>query len=608
MKKIYILLLLNVHFLLLMAQNNIAPNSRCWIDWSTSKLYNTHFSGEEIQGFESSTYGEEGRFFSFRFLSNKPQPRTVTFDVRLRFWEDEDCTRPLMFKLAKDTNYPFSHSDDVVDYEVTNTFKKIVKAFGNGSKETKKWDIFVPSFIIWNHSLINKAHIAKAYVSCEVYYFNGGPFVKIIKDGAGKPINFFTWQESQEQEKRFVSETIDNGGDMMDEPIDKGLCNHKWKLFFISTFWNRVPVWKNNKYVVRCDFMLMEHYKCELCGAVKMEVGSCLFSNYYERGALGVVSRDEATCPPHSLAHAWRIVSSDSEKQIMEFKEYCTSEGCDYEIVYNRTIYGSQLCPPHEWVCVATDEIVDTKFRSLNLDDDVNFNLCSIPHIEGEDTMCYFLSETEVTEKLWDFVMVSDVSKRRKSNKPVSNVSRLDCIKFVEKLNLKYGVNSNYIFRLPTEWELANAVDPKSYGEWTNLNSGGAVHDVKTGDVSKHGVYDLCGNLSEWTNNIDSEAVSRVFGSSWNSEPIKDKYLSNGFCFNFHSESKSPNIGFRLAADIKDNAKNDTGKTFVELKKSSSLKQTQSKRKFYWVLECSKCKSRKNWFNFGYTTGWKNVK
>lgn len=602
MKKIYILLLLNVHFLLLMAQNNIAPNSRCWIDWSTSKLYNTHFSGEEIQGFESSTYGEEGRFFSFRFLSNKPQPRTVTFDVRLRFWEDEDCTRPLMFKLAKDTNYPFSHSDDVVDYEVTNTFKKIVKAFGNGSKVTKKWDIFVPSFIMWNHSLINKAHIAKAYVSCEVYYFNGGPFVKIIKDGAGKPINFFTWQESQEQEKRFVSETIDNGGDMMDEPIDKSKCNHKWKFFMVSPFWTRVPLWIDGKYMVRYDLRLMQHYKCELCGAVQIIDGGCLFSKLYERGALGVVSREGRTCPPHSIAHNWRIVSSDSEKLIMEIKEYCTQEGCDYEKVHNKTIYQNHYCPPHEWVCVGSEEVLDTVNRTVKLSDDMEFNLCLIPCVVDEDSLFYFLSETEVTEELWDYVMQPDENKRRKSNKPVSHVNYWDCVKFIETLNLTIGTKTNFLFRLPMEWELANAVDPKSYNEWTILNSNGSVHEVKSGDVSKYGVYDLCGNLSEWTNNVERDGNVKVFGPNWETEPMKDKYSADAFCGYLNKEIKGPNVGFRLAADAKDFSSVDVGKTIVDLKKSLTLNLSRNKHRFYWILECSKCKSRKVWFNFGYTS------
>ena len=120
----------------------------------------------------------------------------------------------------------------------------------------------------------------------------------------------------------------------------------------------------------------------------------------------------------------------------------------------------------------------------------------------------YYIGETEVTQELWEAVMVSNPSYFSGSQRPVERVSWNDCQEFITQLNQLTGKN----FRLPTEaeWEYAARGGSKSKGykysgsntignvAWYDVNSIYQTHNVKTKSPNELGIYDMSGNVYEW--------------------------------------------------------------------------------------------------------------
>lgn len=145
----------------------------------------------------------------------------------------------------------------------------------------------------------------------------------------------------------------------------------------------------------------------------------------------------------------------------------------------------------------------------------------------------FYIGEIEVTQALWQAVMGSNPSYFKGSQRPVENVSWNDCQTFISKLNSLTGKN----FRLPTEeeWEYAARGGNKSRHTkysgssdvgsvaWYCDNSGDQTHDVKTKQPNELGIYDMSGNVWEWTSsywrddyNSSIDTSRRVYrGGGW---------------------------------------------------------------------------------------------
>lgn len=154
----------------------------------------------------------------------------------------------------------------------------------------------------------------------------------------------------------------------------------------------------------------------------------------------------------------------------------------------------------------------------------------------------YSINKYEVTQEEWEAVMGSTPSYFKGANLPVENVSWYDCQKFIKKLNEKTGRN----FRLPTtaEWKSAasglSITFCEAYSTWNSWNSGGRTHSVASWSSNQFGLFDMLGNVLEWTEEKD------LCGGSYKSTDVS-YYRDSPTYRNVNPWSCDSFIGFRLA-------------------------------------------------------------
>lgn len=186
----------------------------------------------------------------------------------------------------------------------------------------------------------------------------------------------------------------------------------------------------------------------------------------------------------------------------------------------------------------------------------------------------FFMSETPVTQRLWAAVMGDNPSHFKGADLPVERVSWNDCQMFVKELHVQTGI----AFRLPTEaeWEYAarggsqsrhckyaGANDYDDY-VWCKENSLSHSHEVKSKLPNELGLYDMCGNVSEWcsdwyfnsyVNNGSkinptgpSAGKNKVYrGGSWNAKAVNCRVSKR---YSMSPILKDKLVGLRLAVTL----------------------------------------------------------
>ena len=142
----------------------------------------------------------------------------------------------------------------------------------------------------------------------------------------------------------------------------------------------------------------------------------------------------------------------------------------------------------------------------------VSFNDNAPSHIVSLDP--FFIGKYEVTQEEWEVVMGNNPSYFKGNRLPVENVSLDDCKLFVNRLNQLTGKT----FRLPmeAEWEYAARGGKYSMSyiyagsdfpgsvAWFITNSNHVSHEVGAKRPNELGLYDMCGNVSEWCSDFYS--------------------------------------------------------------------------------------------------------
>jgi formylglycine-generating enzyme required for sulfatase activity len=204
----------------------------------------------------------------------------------------------------------------------------------------------------------------------------------------------------------------------------------------------------------------------------------------------------------------------------------------------------------------------------------------------------FFISETEVTQELYQAVMNQNPSQFKGNEYPVESVSWFDAVKFCNALSEQYGLAPVYTingdtvawdresrgFRLPTEaeWEYAarggqsgslGDLDKAGYAggvtaadvAWYSANSGRRTQPVRKKLPNELGIYDMSGNVWEWCwdwyGDYPSDAVydpegpstgrNRVFRGGAFVNPVNQLRVS--FRVGNPPSTKGNSVGFRIA-------------------------------------------------------------
>jgi formylglycine-generating enzyme required for sulfatase activity len=113
-------------------------------------------------------------------------------------------------------------------------------------------------------------------------------------------------------------------------------------------------------------------------------------------------------------------------------------------------------------------------------------------------TKGFWIGQTEVTQRAYEKVIGNNPSSFKGAERPVENVSWNDADRYCRAVG----------GRLPTEaeWEYAarSGREAVRYGEidriaWYSDNSGGETHEVARKAPNDWGLYDMLGNVWEWT-------------------------------------------------------------------------------------------------------------
>lgn len=192
----------------------------------------------------------------------------------------------------------------------------------------------------------------------------------------------------------------------------------------------------------------------------------------------------------------------------------------------------------------------------------------------GKYIQNFFISQTEVTQKLWKAVMGSNPSTFINDNLPVDNISWSEAREFVRKLSQMTGRN----FRLPTEMEWEFAARGGSWTKdytysgsndiakvaWYKLSRGSqTTHQVATALPNELGLYDMSGNVIEWcmdwygetfmpdTVNVfgpDTGTGHVLRGGSWNDDASACTVSARAQA----QDKKYQDIGLRIVLDGQD--------------------------------------------------------
>jgi len=165
----------------------------------------------------------------------------------------------------------------------------------------------------------------------------------------------------------------------------------------------------------------------------------------------------------------------------------------------------------------------------------------------------YYVSKYETCQFEFELVMGYNPSKYSGTNHPVETITGSEAEEFCRRLTQRERENGTlpegYVYDLPTfaQWmeyvadaSLDNAVVPgagKTFGSHQAVGS--------SGEINRLGLYDLRGNVSEYTKDVSRYYNSKIIvGAYWNTHR-KDYLLKNNQCSFTSATEKDCTTGFR---------------------------------------------------------------
>jgi formylglycine-generating enzyme required for sulfatase activity len=147
------------------------------------------------------------------------------------------------------------------------------------------------------------------------------------------------------------------------------------------------------------------------------------------------------------------------------------------------------------------------------------------------EIQAFAMGKYEITQEQWYAVMGNNPSENKGRKLPITNISWNESVLFAEKLSQKTGKN----YRLPSEaeWEYAaragtttiyfwgNKNQANDYA-WHESNSEGNLHPVGQKKPNQFGLYDMVGNVYEWTQDCSN--------GNYNGAPIDQRPWLTGDC------------------------------------------------------------------------------
>ena len=187
----------------------------------------------------------------------------------------------------------------------------------------------------------------------------------------------------------------------------------------------------------------------------------------------------------------------------------------------------------------------------------------------------FAIGKYEVTQEQWYAVMGNNPSENKGRTLPVEQVSWDDVQQFIAKLNQKTGQK----YRLPSEaeweyaaragttthWSFGNEESKLGNYAWYDVNSGGRTQEVGKKLPNAFGLYDMHGNVWEWTQDCwhENYAGAPTDGSAWTTGCRGNvRVLRGGSWYDGPANLRSANrgrgspggrnydIGFRLARTL----------------------------------------------------------
>lgn len=174
----------------------------------------------------------------------------------------------------------------------------------------------------------------------------------------------------------------------------------------------------------------------------------------------------------------------------------------------------------------------------------------------SERVKSFKLSKYEMTQKIWEAIMENNPSRYWGDDFPVTNVSWNDCQLFINKIRQMSDVE----FRLPTEveWDYVANKNLPHYSEyadyikkteWVSYGADKIPLAVGTKECNSFGVYDIIGNVREWTSDhasLDYNHPRSLYnyvarGNAYNS------WSPEYFRYDFNPSERKDTLGFRIA-------------------------------------------------------------